>query len=175
MYTRLRVKYSLFLLAFNKFEFPILILEKWLRIAFYENTFSGGQTDTQADTERLLVAFRNVTNARRNWLLPSVFLVIVLHVPFFLYFSTITCIYFLLIHFSFIYSPLSSFLVGVFSPFLATLFPSTLNFTPLLHFSFSRLYFPFFHHFCAKNKYASSYKDAPPCTTPPSTLPSTRL
>jgi hypothetical protein len=107
--------------------------------------------------------------------LPSVFLVNVLQFPFFLYFSTIACIYFLLIRFSFIYSMLSSFLISVFFLFLATFFPSILYLPPLLHFSFSCLCLSYFHHFCVKNKYATSYADALPCTTPSNTLPSARL
>jgi hypothetical protein len=66
MYIRLHVKFSLFLLAFNKFEFPRLILEKWLYSTFYANPSSGSWTDGQANAKRLLVAFCNAAKAPRN-------------------------------------------------------------------------------------------------------------
>ena len=85
MYIRLHVKCPLFLLDFNKFEFPGLSLQKQLRITFYENPSSGSRTDGRTNTKRLLVTFRNVANAPRSRPLPSIFLVIVLHFPFFIF------------------------------------------------------------------------------------------
>ena len=55
-----------------KFTFSQQVFEKYSKIKFHENPFSGsrvaprGQTDGRTDTTKLLVAFRNFANEPKN-------------------------------------------------------------------------------------------------------------
>ena len=72
IYSGLHVQYPLSCPIFRKFEFTRQIFENSSNMKFYKNSSSGsrvvpcGRTDRRTDTTKLIVIFRNFTNAPKQ-------------------------------------------------------------------------------------------------------------